>query len=229
MFDPIRSRNRVAAVFLLALAVFVPALVLPRAADDVALRKMILFASLPVVLISGVWLLVRWNEAKRLLRLRAGEGILARWTIDPARWAWFRHHSGEWDRTAGVRPNDADLAQEPGSAGIDIVVTLDAVLVGAAFTPGEKDVRITVRADWMEFHQTIHKPGGQPLHSVLRLPLQPGKEALASEVQQAYQRALRSSGFGRAALIYMALGIFLGLPAITALIWLVAKLTGWVD
>lgn len=55
-------------------------------------------------------------------------------------------------------PN-ADLAQDPGNAGIEIAVTRDGILIGEDFRPLEKEVRITVRTDWMEFYQII--PEGQ--------------------------------------------------------------------
>lgn len=227
-FNPIRSRTRSAAVFVLSLAVFVPALVLPRSGDDLTVRKLVLFGSLAVLLMSGVWLIVRWDEARRLLRLRSGKGVIARWTIDAAHWERFRRQSLEWDRRKDVRPNDADLSQTPRSGGIEIVVTNDAVLIGEDFSPLERDVRITVRADWMEFYQIIPKPRGSPFHMVLRIPLQPGREALASNVQQAYQRANHAKGTG-VSLTMLALLIFIGLPAVTALAWLIARVTGWVQ
>ncbi len=229
MTDCIRSRNRAAVAFLASLAVFVPALVIPRSGEDLTVRTTILVLSLAATLISAVWLIVRWDEAGRLIRLRSGEGILARWTIDPARWKWFRHHSNEWDSREGVRPNDVDLAQDPGNAGIEIVVTRDAILIGEDFFPLEKDVRITVRADWMEFYQVIPKPNGSAFHMVLRLPLEPGKEGLASEVRQAYQDARGTAGAGRRQILLLAAAIFVGLPAITVLVWLVATATGWVE
>jgi hypothetical protein len=229
MFDHIRSRNRSAAVFMISLAVFVPALVLPRSGEDLVARKMVLFLSLGVMLISAVWLLVRWDEARRLVRLRSGVGVLARWTIDPARWEWFRHHSNEWDKLKGVRPNDAGLAQDPGKTGIEVVVARDSILIGEDFWPLEKDVRITVRADWMEFFQTIPKADGPPIHMVLRLPLQPGCESVAADIQQAYGRAHDEAKSSRRPVICVLLFCFVGLPAITALIWYLAKITGWVE
>jgi len=229
MFNYIRSRNRTTVVFLISLAVFVPALVMPRSGEDLTVRKMILFLSLAVMLISAVWLIVRRDEAKRLIRLRSGKGILARWTIDPARWEWFRRHSNEWDKRKDVRPNNTDFAQNPGNAGIEIAVTGDGILIGEDFRPLEKDVRITVRADWIEFYQIIPKADGTALHMVIRLPLQPGKESLASEVQQSYQRAYLAAGSGRRSIIYLALSIFVGMPVATTLIWFIAKVTGWVE
>lgn len=212
---------------MISLAVFVPALVIPRSSEDLVVRKMILFLSLGAMLISAVWLLVRWSEARRLVRLRSGEGVLARWTIDPARWEWFRWHSNEWDKLQGVRPNDVNFAQDPGSAGIEVVVTRDGILIGEDFRPLEKDVRITVRADWIEFYQVMPKADGPPLHMVLRLPLQPGSESLAAEVQQSYQRAYQAAKSSRHPAVYVLLFCFVGLPAVTALIWYVAKITGW--
>lgn len=229
MFDYVRSRNRTAVVFLISLAVFVPALVIPRSSEAHIGRKLVLFLSLASMLISAVWLIVRWQEAKRLLRLRAGEGILARWTIDAARWEWFRCHSNEWDKRDGVEPNNVDFAQTPGDSGIEVVVSRDGILVGADFQPLERDVRITVRADWIEFYQIIPKPKGPALRIALRLPLQPGHEHLAAEVQRAYQRAYKSAASDRRPLIYVALICLVGLPAVTAMIWLIARVTRWVE
>lgn len=229
MFNYRRSRNRVAAVFLISLAVFLPALVLPRSGDDLTVRKLILTSSLGVALISGVVLLVRWDETKRLTRLRSGIGILAQWTIDRARWEWFRGQSSIWDTQQGIRPNDANLTQDPTDAGIHIVVTRDGLLIGEEFWPLERNVRFTVRADWMEFFQVIHKVKGPPLHIVLRVPIPIGKESLGAEVQQSYQHAWSAAGPGGVNKVQLALAIFVGLPLVTALSWLVAKVTGWVE
>jgi hypothetical protein len=226
--DPIRSRNRSAAVFVTALAVFLPALLLPRSGGDLTVRKLMLFASLGVLSISAVWLAVRWDEARRLIRLRAGVGVVARWTIDAAQLASFRRLSHEWDQRPDLRPNEADLTQDPGERGIDVVVSRDAVLFGADYWPLEKDVRITVRADWIEFFQVIPKAEGQALYTVLRLPLQPGQENLGTDVLQAYQHAHRALGSGRRQLFYIALLCLVGVPALAASAWFIAWITGWV-
>lgn len=229
MLDSVRARNRSAIIFLISLAVFVPALVIPRSDDDQSVRIMILTVSFFVTVVSAVWLLVRGDEARRLKRLRSGQGVLARWTIDAARWEWFRRHSQEWDKQGDLHPNDADLTQTPGDAGIDIVVSRDGILIGADFHPLEVNVRITVRADWMEFNQVIPKPKGPAFRVVLRLPLQPGKEHLAAEVSQAYQRVTDARKFDRRPLIYIALFCFVGLPSVAGLAWLILKGTGWVE
>jgi hypothetical protein len=231
MSSPIRSRNRAAALSLIALAVFVPALVLPRSGGDLTGRNLILIGSMSVMLISTVWFLVRWDESRRLLRLRAGQGILARWTIDAPRWEWFRGQSNKWDKADGARPNDIDFAQSLGSnSAVDIVVARDAILVGERFYALEKTVRITARGDWMEFHDIIPKPRGEPIHLVLRVPLEPGKEHLAAEIQQGYARAAgQGIVVGRRALILVALVCFVGVPAVAALAYGIAKATGWVE
>ncbi|HYW30229.1 MAG TPA: hypothetical protein VE869_01900 [Gemmatimonas sp.] len=190
---------------------------------------MILVFSFSATMFSGIALLVVWDIAKRWTRLRSGEGILAKWTIDPARWEWFRHHSKEWDSREGVRPNDADLAQHPGADGIEVVVTRDGILIGSHFTPLEKDVRITVRADWMEFYQIIPKPRGEPLHTVIRLPLQPGEEHLASEIEHAYQRVYRAAASSRRPVIYVLLFCFVGLPLVTVVVSFIGQATGWLE
>lgn len=229
MRNPIRARNRTAAVFLVSLAVFIPALVIPRSGEDHAARIMILVFTLAATLFSGIILIFSWDTAKRFTRLRSGQGVLAKWTIDPARWEWFRQQSKEWDSRAGVRANGADLTQHPGDNGIDVVVTGDAILMGAQFWPLERNVTITVRADWMEFYQIIPKPKGPPVHEVLRLALQPGKEHLASDIQQAYRTRNDAAGVSRRAVIYVGLFCLVGLPMITGVVWLIARATGWTE
>lgn len=230
MFDPIRSRNRTAVVFGVSMTVFLPALVVPRSDEHLTLRTMLLVASLALVLFCAVWLVVRWDEARRLTRLRAGQGVLARWSIDAAQWQAFRRHSAEWDLRGDLRPNDAHLAQDPGPAGIAIVVARDGILIGQDFHPLEKDVRITVHARWMEFHQVIAKANGPALHTVLRLPLQRGREQLGRQVEQACRHApAAAAGFGRRALLFLGLGLIVGMPAVTALAWWIAWATGWVE
>lgn len=227
-----RSRNRAALALGVALLVFVPALLLPRTPDTLALRTILLAFSFFALAVCAIWLYFQWDAARRLMRLQAGIGVLARWTVDPARWLGFRTRSEAWDRLEGVKPNMARLSQDPGHAGIDIVVSREGVLIGDDFTAVDKDARVTVRADWMEFYQRIPKPNGSPMHLVLRMPLQAGREALAAEIEQAWREQARvaaQSGMGRLALLWMALGLLVGLPAVTLMVWLVLRLTGWVS
>ena len=229
MPDAVRARNRSAVVFLISLAVFVPALVIPRADDGQSMRIMMLTVSFAATVCSAVWILVRGDEARRLKRLHAGQGVLAQWTIDAARWEWFRQHSLEWDKQEGLPPNDVDLTQTPRDAGIGVVVSRDGILVGADFHPLEVNVRITARADWMEFNQVIPKPKGPAFRVVLRVPLQRGKEHLADDVSEAYQRVNAARKSDRRPLLYIALFCFVGLPAVTGVAWLILKVTGWVE
>jgi hypothetical protein len=215
-------------ILLLCLAVFLPALLIPPTDAHRTARTLLLTISFVATAASAVWWLIQRDRGRRLARLRAGENVLARWTIDAARWEWFRGLSAEWDTRAGVRPNDVDLTQTPGGNGIDVVVTRDAILIGEDFKTLERDVRITVHADWMEFHEVIPKADGVPLHTVVRLPLQPGQEAAASEVQQGFQRAYTAAGVGRGMLLIVALCCLVGVPALAGLAWFVLNATGWV-
>lgn len=138
-----------------------------------------------------------------------------------------RARSGTYGKGCGA--NDVDITQDTGDTGIQIAVTLDGILVGEDFHPIEKNVRITVFANWMEFYQISPKPNGQPIHVVVRVPLLPGKESLAADLQQSYQHTQAGGLSGNLTLLYMALAIFLGLPLITLLVWFVAKVTGWVE
>ena len=74
MPDAVRARNRSAVVFLISLAVFVPALVIPRADDGQSMRIMMLTVSFAATVCSAVWILVRGDEARRLKRLHCRPG-----------------------------------------------------------------------------------------------------------------------------------------------------------
>lgn len=229
MRNPVNARNKTLVVFLIALAVFIPALVVPRSGESHSARVLLLVFSLAATLFSGIALIVFWDTARRFTRLRSGQGVLATWTLDAARWEWFRQRSAEWDRREGVRANEVDFAQHPGDKGIEVVVTRDGILVGTQFRPLERNVKITVYADWVEFYQIIPNPKGSPTHDVLRLALEPGKEQLATHVQQAYQTTNASGGVSRRAVIYVGLFCVVGVPMIAGLVWLVARATGWVE
>ena len=130
-------------------------------------------------------MLVCWSEAKRYRRLKSGEGVIARWTVDPARWDWFRQQSKGWDKREGVRPNLANLDQPCGPAGIEIVVTGDALLLGQDFRPLEKNVAIHAYPEWMDFHDTAWKQRGPASHVNLRIPLAPGGQPQAAQIIEA--------------------------------------------
>lgn len=197
---------------------------MPDAGKGLTLRFMFLMGGLVGVAFGTVWLFIRWDEAKRYARLKAGKGVIARWTIDPAHWEKFRRQSKEWDQLEGVRPNDANLEQIPGAAGIEIVVTGDSMLLGEAFYAFVKNVRIQSLTERMEFHQTIYKRYGPQWHIVLRIPLAAGGQDHCARIIQAYNQASVAAVVTPRTKIYAFILLIGGLAALTGLVALATHL-----
>jgi hypothetical protein len=102
------------------------------------------------------------------------------------------------------------------------------VLVGRDFFPLEHGVRITARADWMEFFQVVPKARGTPLTMVVRVPLAPGHEASAVRIADALRQHAQATGIGRRGILVLGVGLVVGVPAVAALAYAVARVTGWI-
>lgn len=199
---------------------------IPDAGLWFTLKMVVLIGGMTGAMFGGVWIILCWMDLKRYTRLKSGEGVVARWTVDAARWEWFRHHSKEWDKCEGWRPNMANLDQTPGPSGIEIVVTGDCILIGRHFCSFEKNVTIQAHADWMHFHFTIWKKSGPPLHVNLRVPLVRDEQNAGARIMQAFHDARPAPVSGPRAMIYMFLGIMVGMAVLTGLVALVAHLLG---
>ncbi|MEO7412127.1 MAG: hypothetical protein ABIZ81_02125 [Opitutaceae bacterium] len=224
MDHPTRSRSRAALLLTASVAALLVARAMPDAGTGFTLQLVLLIGGAIGTTLSAVWLLVCWSEVKRYTRLKAGEGVIARWTVDPVRWDWFRRQSKEWDKREGVRPNLVNLDQTPGTSGIEIVVTGDCILIGENFHALDKNVAIRGQPEWMEFHQTIWKQYGPHLHVNLRIPLAPGGQHQADQIMQVYRQAHTAATARPRTKIYVLLGILVGLPVLTGLIALVMHL-----
>jgi len=225
MVNSTLSRNRAGPALGVSLAFLLVALFAPKSESYETLRILVLAVTLVTTVSCALWLGFWLNDRKRYVRLRAGQGVIARWTVDPAQWALFRGLSEEWDKRKGVRPNCVNLKQTPGSQGIEIVVTGDCILIGDDFFAIDTGVVITVRGAWMELTQVIHRPNGSAWHLVLRIPFSPSAAQLGAQIQDHYKRVrLASSWTARKTLSILSL-VVVGLPVLGALI--AGWLTGW--
>jgi hypothetical protein len=126
--------------------------------------------------------------------LKAGVGVLARWTVDHARWEWFRGQSHEWDKRPKVGANLIKLDQPCGPSGLEIVVTREALLVGEHFVSFEPNVTFRAYPGWVDITFTIVKTKGPPVPVNLRIPLRPGPDGDQQGVQLvAAYRAARAA------------------------------------
>ena len=88
MDHPIRSRNRAALGLTASVIGLIAVRAMPDAGTGFTLQLVLLIAAMIGAMFSTVWLLICWSDAKRYTRLKAGEGVIARWTVDPLRSDW---------------------------------------------------------------------------------------------------------------------------------------------
>jgi len=229
MSDPTRNRNRAAVVLAASVTALLGARAMPDASVGHGLHLGLMLLGLPSAPISAVWMLICWSDGKKYRRLKAGVGVIARWTVDCARWEWFCGQSQEWDKREGVRPNWVNINQPCGLAGIEIVVTGDSLLVGEHFISLEPDVTVRAYPGWMEFYFIIVKPKGPHAHVNLRIPLTltPGGEQQAAQIVAAYhtaRSAWTANHISPAKMLLIFLGGFFGLTGLAmALVYLLKR------
>lgn len=223
MANPARARNRAAILVTAAVVSLLVGAALPYTGKGFTPRFLFLMGGLVGIAFGGVVLLICWGIARRYARLTAGQGVIARWNIDPAHWEKFRQQSKAWDQGKGVRPNNANLDQKPGPQGIEIVVTGDSMLLGDVFYPFE-NVSVNALTERMEFHDIIYKRYGPPLRIVLRIPLAPGGQHHAALIAQVYSQAKAAAAANPPSKIWFLLLFLGGLAALTGVVSLVMHL-----
>ena len=223
MANPARDRNRAAILVTAAVVSILVGAALPDTGKGFTPRFLFLMGGLVGITFGGVLLLICWHIAQRYARLKAGQGVIARWTIAPAHWEKFREQSKAWDQGKGVRRNNANLDQKPGPRGIEIVVTGDSLLLGDVFYSFE-NASINALTERIEFHDTIYKRYGPPLRIVLRIPLAPGGQPHGALIAQVYSQAKAAAAANPMSKVRFLLLFFGGLAAITGLVTLVMHL-----
>ena len=195
MSDPTRARNWAAVVLTASVAALLAARAMPAASVGHGWHLVLMLVGMAGAPISGVWMLICWSDGKKYRRLKAGVGVIARWTVDPARWEWFREQSRSWDKRPGVGANLVKLDQRCGPSGLEIVLTGDALLVGEHFVSFEPNVAFRAYPGWIDIHFTIVKPKGPAMPINLRIPLAPapGSDALGALIVETF-RAARAAG-----------------------------------
>ncbi|HRE80796.1 MAG TPA: hypothetical protein PLN52_07095 [Opitutaceae bacterium] len=221
MSDPTRARNWSAAALGLSVAALLGARAMPDANVGRGWHLALMLTGMVSAPLSGIFMVICWSDGKKYRRLKAGVGVISRWTVDRARWESFREQSKGWDKREGVRPNLVNLDQPCGEAGLEIVVTGDSLLVGNHFISFEPNVSLRAYPGWMEFHFTIFKPKGPPTPITLRIPLAPapGSDPQAAQIAEAF-RAARAAGnapftmLSKSKFLLIFLGGFFGLTGL---------------
>lgn len=134
----------------------------------------------PVAIVAG-WMAV--DAVKRFDRLDRGEGVIARWTIDPPTWARFAvlNRQRQGTRRANVVHVPDTIAQP-----VDIVVARDAIRIDRAYHVLDKGALDGM--DWvpgppgtMELNFSVPGKSGRSTWS-MRFPVARGAEAMAQRV-----------------------------------------------
>jgi hypothetical protein len=120
-------------------------------------------------------------EARRFDRMARGEGVIARWHVDVEDWrqCMVKRRALD-DARPDLRGSFHVMHGDPSPAGVDIVVSEDAVFVGPeAMHPLFKEFgnRAQLQDGWLELTSRADDSD-----FVLRLPVTPGAEAEAGKV-----------------------------------------------
>ena len=177
---------------------------------------------LNVGLIFGVLALQTHGEARTLDRMRRGEGVLARWTVDPARWALFLEHARQLAAERGARGSMLALPATPPAIGYQVTVSEDAIRVEEEFAPMRRDAMVYVAGAVLEFRQLV-QVGKRMDWWTYRLPIAEGAERDAERVAAHYAAA--RARLTRPARKLWAIGGFVA--ALALFIAVVGWLTGW--
>lgn len=228
MADPTRSRNIAAAVLAVSVGALLGARALPNESVGHGWHLALILVGLPGTAISGVWMLIAWNDAKAYRRLKAGVGVLARWTVDRDRWEWFRGRSQEWDKRKGVGPNLVRLDQPCAPSGIEIVVTREALLVGEHFVSFEPNVSFRAYPGWVDIDFKIVKPKGPAVPINLRIPLAagPAGDQQGLTLVEAYRASCAAKNpatITKTKFLALFFGGLVGLTALVALLTLLLR------
>ena len=146
---------------------------------------------LAVLMFGGIFLACMGGmelfEARRFDRMARGDGVIARWHVEAEAW-----HQRMVERRAldharpELRGSFHVMQGDPPPAGVDIVVSEDAVFVGPeAMHPLFKEFgnQARVQDGWLELTSRADDSD-----FVLRLPVAPGAEAEAEKVVRYFRR-----------------------------------------
>ena len=172
-------------------------------------------------LIFGVFALQAHGEARTLDRLRRGEGVLARWTVDPARWGVFLEHARQLAAAPGAHASMLALPSTPPATGYEVTVSEEAIRVAEEFAPMRRDAMVSVAGAVLEFHQLV-QVGRSVAWWTYRVPIAAGAERDAERVAAHYAAA--RARLARPARKWWALGVLVAALAVIVLLlaWLIA-------
>jgi len=202
MRNPRRFRNIAIFVTLLGLAMLPQPFLIADDGGSEILQDGLFIAGLTCAILGAPAALVGHTILRGQERLRRGEGVLARWRVDPVRWRRFMASEAAGGGSAAGLRNDLSLRREAPSEGIEVVIGRDAVQVDGEFhrtrpggAPGLVGLyRLPGPPPALEFH--LYYPptgrGGGSREAALRFPVGLAAEAEAERVIQHYAPAIEA-------------------------------------
>lgn len=167
---------------------------------------------LKAVIVAAVLAIVfQVRIVRRYDRLRRGEGILARWRVEPARWKRFREAAVAQSQVRGALPNEWKLPTEVPADGIDVIITQDAFCVGPEFEPLSPTTTVRVDGLVLEIQQRVPQGRYTTRLAVYRMPAPENAEADLARVAECFARQADRSRTLVRNVALVALAIALGL------------------
>ncbi len=130
MADSRRARNIALGFFASGWAACVAAFLLPGLAESSWVQTCLFIYGLSAIIFGGGTALVRHFDLRAKQALGRGEGIIARWRVEPAEWQKFVAQNEQWSRQRDVYPNELSFPDAVPGEGIEVLVGKDAVQVG---------------------------------------------------------------------------------------------------
>lgn len=187
MRAPHRTRTRQLAASLVGWAMLGIAVLLPDGLPP-WVTPTCAIVGFHVGLIFAVLALQTHGEARTLDRMRRGEGVLATWTVEPARWALFLEHARQLAAAPGARASMLALPSTPPALGYQVTVSEDAIRVEEEFAPMRRDALVYVAGAVLELHQLV-QVGRSMAWWTYRVPIAAGAEHDAERVAAHYAAA----------------------------------------
>lgn len=221
MRNPQRSRNIALVTLLCAVCAMAAGFAMPDAAPGFTPQFALRAGGFMVAMFAAVVALIRVGDARRFARMARGEGVIARWTVDPRSWRAFVEMSRAMDRQENAEGNRLDLTREPPDLGVEVVVGDNAICVGGDFHSLAKNATVSIHPSWMEFRELVAGGETQTVAVVVRFPMAPGAEHHAQRIQDhyhsVYDEAEKQGGHFKKYLLFGCLAIILLSPLIAFL------------
>ena len=196
MRHPRRARNIALGVFIFGLIALPGAVLIPDHSIPTAWHTAPFIAGLMSLLLGGAFALHQHLDMRAHERLLRGEGLIARWRIDPLAWQAFLGLNRQASAEQGALANQLTLVKEAPPEGIEIIVAQDGVLVGGDFQPvpfrGTPRVENASRlrndqSACIELNLFYPAVRYTPTRLALRFPIPVGAEDLAAKLVAHYQ------------------------------------------